>query len=259
MKMQTMSRHVFSSEKLTILLELIKTKINSCCTGKNYIYYPDCIKKKEFTSKFRGSNERPEDFLYRIINTDELVDSKISDNFFLIVEIEMHNNLMKRANVQAFILEGCEIEEFFFEESYKKVKEKIYNNEYKIFYYRLDYHPNSLGRVFSETLPHVHTNVKGSPRFDLSHKEGDFVFEFLEDIYISHFYRKWFEWANTIMGPDDIALETLDMLYKKEIDINSMSEGEIDIICKTKGKLEMLKKREHILESDEKKRKQFSY
>lgn len=70
-------------------------------------------------------------------------------------------------------------------------------------YFRLDYHPDTPGRLFSEISPHIHTRAKGAPRLISGAFIGQNpILDFVEFLYRSYFYDLWLEWAIKVWTKD---------------------------------------------------------
>jgi hypothetical protein len=68
-------------------------------------------------------------------------------------------------------------------------------------YYRCEYHPDCLGRLFKEPIPHINRTTADDPRF--SFQAGDpknHILDFIEMLYINHFNDDdtWTDWAKDV-------------------------------------------------------------
>jgi len=63
-------------------------------------------------------------------------------------------------------------------------------------YYRLDFAPRKPGKLFLESVPHLHVTPHGPPRIPFPLEHGTFLpATFLEFIYMNHFPDIWLDWA----------------------------------------------------------------
>lgn len=130
----------------------------------------------------------------------------IEDNIAVVGVTKWKNNSMSYLNMQVIATEEGTIEDFYLNESAAKCH-----------YFRLDVDFSSIGPLFKETLPHIHTHPDGSPRYHFVPKhERTLIPEFLEFIYLNYAYDKWVKWVSevcsmkNVFGADDGILDTIN-------------------------------------------------
>lgn len=91
-------------------------------------------------------------------------------------------NVLSFAGIEAIVVVGGELESLYLGE---KVDAR---------YHRLDYHPDELGKLLCEPLPHVHLRPDGPPRLAIGVGLNP-VTDFFDMIYRNYFPEQWLEWA----------------------------------------------------------------
>lgn len=84
-------------------------------------------------------------------------------------------------------------------------------------YLRLDYHPENLGQMFSEYVPHIHSSFKGPPRFPLHCPTGNVLADFFDYIYRGFLPSTWEDWARIVFdeaGEDETIFDPIAEAYR---------------------------------------------
>lgn len=108
----------------------------------------------------------------------------VEENLSLLLVIRLRDGQLESANLQA-LWANVSIARFANGEG---------NTPHR--YLRADHDTSALGPLLKESLPHVHVEAKGEPRFPVPPSGGsDLVGWFLDFIYRNFFYDKWIEWV----------------------------------------------------------------
>lgn len=254
-QMRAISNELFYNEKLSNALQQLQCQRSG--NSSRRIYPP--IDKTLFNTIAKGSDLKAEEHLFYIMkdNWETIIDFLIDDNCLMLFDIVEEDDIMIKANIQVFILENCEFINFCSQEDYDDLKLK---NKFKVYYYRLDYHPDSVGQIFAEPLPHIHTNVKHGFRFNMSYEKDDFIFTFLESIFINHYYEKWKLWINRFVTSDYVVddYNKISEMYKQSKCIDIVETYSM-ILNKIKEDIEHGREKFFIWKTDENFRKTLSY
>jgi len=110
------------------------------------------------------------------------------------------DTVLTSVNFQAVIVLDRDLDDFYV------------NGSSDFQYLRLDYDRSSLGPIFGEPLPHVHTKARGAPRFALdSMSSGNVVMDFLDFVYRNYFHRPyWLNWARRVWRDSAAELKIAD-------------------------------------------------
>ena len=66
-------------------------------------------------------------------------------------------------------------------------------------YFRLDYHPKEIGKIFSHPMPHIHISNKYDARIPFAIASPmTCILDFIEFLYINFDYEKWLSWAKKV-------------------------------------------------------------
>jgi hypothetical protein len=66
-------------------------------------------------------------------------------------------------------------------------------------YFRLDIHPDALGQLFSEPIPHVHSLPHGAPRFSFqSTLTQTLIPDFIGFLFRNYAYEDWERWVGVV-------------------------------------------------------------
>ncbi|RLC18895.1 MAG: hypothetical protein DRI57_07820 [Deltaproteobacteria bacterium] len=117
----------------------------------------------------------------------------IADNIGMLALIkwEEKTNLVY-ANIQTIIVSGGDLESFYLSDDLEK-------DRLRCQYLRLDLDMKSLGPLFKEPFPHIHSNPAHEPRFAFSFGDsGNVIMDFLEFIYKNYRYDEWMKWAENV-------------------------------------------------------------
>ncbi len=135
----------------------------------------------------RSAGEPAHAWLKRCVNAcfgGELARVAVEDNLALFLVIRWRDGAIEYANLQA-IWTDVPLSRFIDGEAAHDHR-----------YLRLDYDAAALGPLLKESLPHVHIEGKGEPRFPLpASASGDVVGWFLDFVYRNFFYDHWIVWA----------------------------------------------------------------
>lgn len=119
----------------------------------------------------------------------------VEDNLALLLVVRVNEGMLEYANLQA-LWADVPIAKFVASDGTASHR-----------YLRADHDTSALGPLLKESLPHVHIEADGEPRFPV-HLSGarDLVGWFLEFVYRNFFYEDWIAWAEVAW--DDWCVET---------------------------------------------------
>ncbi len=127
---------------------------------------------------------------------------------------------LKYANIQVLRTQ-CDLEEYY-------VRARDCLNEHdepaasrlsqECLYLRLDYDPEVIAPMFGHSVPHVHSQPEGAPRFVLGMAESsNAVMDFVEFVYRQFYHHAWRAWAKRAWIADDSnrGSETAEQEYQR--------------------------------------------
>ena len=126
----------------------------------------------------------------------------VEENMGVFGHLKYKNGLVVYANIQVIIA----FEQENFDGYYLDDKSPCS-------YFRFDYDLNSLGKMFCEPQPHVHTLAEGPPRFDLQISSGNAIIDFFDFIYRNYYYEKWLDWARYANQSEGSALSRKENVF----------------------------------------------
>jgi len=155
-------------------------------------YYPNQLKNR-FNETNISTSESVQHWFIRLIK--EILDGniqacQIEDNMAVFAYIKWKNYRISYINFQVLIIKGGTLEQF---------SNRCPSLEYQ--YFRLDLDEDCISHtsLFEESIPHIHSNPNGPPRFFLDYRDSNnIILDFLEFIYLNYYPEKWRTWMKRV-------------------------------------------------------------
>lgn len=136
--------------------------------------------------RFKSGDELYDWFSRSVDSVGGLNNVIIDDNIAIFPFVNIKDREIANMSLQVLATIDCKITDYR-------------DNESSAAYFRLDYHPKEIGRIFSHPMPHIHISNKYDARMPFAiESPSTCILDFIEFLYINFYYEKWLSWAKDV-------------------------------------------------------------